>query len=399
MSIVFYNSSPPNKNIDFDSISNYILKKEDKIVFISDWNSSNSISYIDDIYYRSFEKSLNSIDYYHSSENNKCQEAINKYLYNHYNISLSEKQIICGNNATSLICFSLLLLSNLGVKNYLGFSPMYYSFIDIIKICHSNMVIYQTSDYDIDISICKIEKVIQKHHIQAIVITEPVFCFGKKISNKMINKIVSLANKYDCYLIADLTREGLDWSNDNDELLIDKTIVSLHRANRFFIFYSPCKKVFANGVKTAILITSNDKLDYFNSFQDSFIGSISSIQIEFLNLLFSNKYNNYIFQKIRDNRKTIISNYEMINSVLPGCTTSLIRPDAGCFTVAKIDKKSYDDKHIFELLYNKLGILTLPLSLYNYFEENNYLFRINLSLNRKLLINTSIKLMDLEKYF
>ena len=399
MSIVYYNSSPLRDNMDFDKITELLFKKERRKIFLSDWNSDNNIEYLNDIYIKSFEKSLQNIDYYYSSEHNKCQEIICNYLHTYYNISFLKKQIIVGNNATSLISFYIVLLSSLGIKNYIGLSPIYYSFIDAIKISNSNIVIYQMGNYNNEIIINDIEKAIKKYKIQAIIITDPIFCFGIKLNSLIWDELISLANKYGCYIIADLTREGLSWNSDNDELIINNTIVSIYKAYKFAAIYSPCKKVFANSVKTAILLTSDEKIDYIFSYQDSFIGSISSIQIEFLNLLFDDENSDFIATKIKNNKMYFISNFEKINSILLGSRINLFKPDGGNFAIAKVTKEKYNDKEIFELLYNELDIISLPLSLYNYFDVKNYLFRINLSIKSSFLIDAALKLLTLEEYF
>ena len=396
--MVYYNTTPPKDNLDFDTITELLFNKSNNRLFLSDWNSNNGIDYLNDIYFKAFEKSISQIDFYFSSENNECQEIICNYINSYYNIDLSKKQIIVGNNATSLICFYIIQLSSLGVKNYLGLTPIYYSFVDAIKTSNSNIVFYQLNPLSKDSIVNDVEKAIKEYNIQAIIITDPIFCFGITIDQTLLDDLIALANRYGCYIIADLTREGLIWSN-SEELIINDSITTYCKADKFAAIYSPCKKMFANGVKTAILLVSDENIDRLFSYQDSFIGSISSMQIKFLCLLFSKEYNKYVSSKIVSNKKLIKSNFDKIYAILLGSNLSLIKPDCGNYTVAKFEKKKYTEHEIFDLLYKNLNIVSLPMTLYNYFDDKSYLFRINLSIKSNFLIDAILKLRELDKYF
>ena len=88
MNMVYYNTTPPKDNLDFDTITELLFNKANNRLFLSDWNSNNGIDYLNDIYFKAFEKSISQIDFYFSSENNECQEIICNYINSYYNIDL-----------------------------------------------------------------------------------------------------------------------------------------------------------------------------------------------------------------------------------------------------------------------------------------------------------------------
>lgn len=393
---VFHFKSPRKEDIlDFDEITKIISTSGNNRIFISDWDSDNCTDYLYSVYENAYKDSLSEIDHYNSSEHNQCQSIISNYINSQYMMNLSESQIIVGNSATSLICFYILLLNSIGVKKFLGFSPIYYSFLDAIKICNADIVIYQPSSLEKYIDYDEVEHIIKSNKIEAIIITDPIFCFGISVGVSSIKKIIDLAAKYNCYIMVDLTREGICWNFDYKEKMIGETIKEFDGVKNFALFYSPCKKIFANGIKTGILVASEESIDYIYSLQDAFIGSISTMQVKFLNLLFKKECYEYISNQIEKNKKFIISNYEKICSLLLGSKTKLINPQYGNFAVAQIEKNGHSDKECFDLLLNKYDIITLPLSLYQYFDEEHYFFRINLTLEKDSLLNAVIRLMEL----
>ena len=393
---IFYFNSPPSKDIvDFDEITRMISKSDRNSYFLSDWDSGSSINYLNLMYKKAFKESRYNIDHYNSSEKNECQSTIVNYINKLYNMSLSENQVIIGNSATSLISFYILQLTSLGIKNYLGLSPIYYTFLDAIKIVDANITIYQPTLIGDFIDNDEVENVIKEKKIEAIIITDPIFCFGISIKKSVIENLIRLAKKYNCYIISDFTREGIRWCNDFEDEIIGDSIKMFDGLNKFAILYSPCKKVFANGIKTGILIISNENIDYVYSLQDSFIGSISSMQIKFLSLLFKEDNYGYIYNQIAKNKELIMSNYQKIMSLFSDSGFELARPQLGNFTVAKVNKLGNSDKEFFYFLVNKFNVITLPLSLYHYYDKNNYLFRINLTLKKDDLINAIIRLLKL----
>lgn len=395
MSVIHFKSPQDKDIVNFDKITKLISRSETNKFFISNWDSDKCTNYLYSVYENAFSESLSDIDHYNSSEDNQCQSIISQYINQQYNMNLSKSQIIIGNSATSLICFYILLLTSLGTKRFLGFSPIYYSFLDAIKIGNADIIIYQSSSLDNYWNYDEVEQLIKTNKIDAIIITDPIFCFGISIGHSRIKDLIDLALKYNCYVIADFTREGNNWNTNNDEKIINNTIKLFDGLKKFAVFYSPCKKVFANGIKTGLLLVSDENIDYIYSLQDTFIGSISTIQIKFLSLLFKNECQEYISNQIFQNKKLIISNYDKISSLLLDANINLIKPKYGNFTVAQIKKRGLSDQDCFKMLLNKFDLITLPLSLYHYYDDENYLFRINLTLEKESLLNAVIRLMEL----
>ena len=398
MNLFYNNTSPENDLLEFEQITK-ILLNDNHNHFISDWDSDGSLVYLKELYNKAYNLSIEHIDKYNSSEMNECQDVICNYINRIYGISLSHNQVIIGNSASSMISFYLTFLLSKNIKNFLCFTPLYYSFIDTLEIQNTNIILYQMNLSYPFFDIKEVENIIQNYNIQCVILTNPIFCFGIDLDMQIINTLSKLLNKYNCVLVMDCTREGLHWNVENEKTIIGHSITICNEVKNYVLIYSPCKNVFANGIKTGMMILPYKEAMNIFPIQDTFIGSISSIQIKFLLELFLEINAEYISTRITENKKYIISNFQKLSSMLLNTPIKLIAPNSGVYSVAKIMKGQMNDKDLFYKILKNNNTITLPMSLYNYFDTDYYLFRINLSLNAKKLIYFVEELTELKKEF
>lgn len=350
-------------------------------IFLSDWNSGSEVSHLHVIADKAYEASYYHIDDYYSCDSNFCQKVLSEYISSQWSIYLPQDQIIVGNNATSLMSYYTQCLMSLGIYNFLAISPLYFTLDDVIKMNGGNITIYQPAMPHFDIDIIQLRRLIAKDQIQAIIVTQPLFGFGHRITDDEMKNIISLANEYQCTIICDFAREGLVWNNDNEMIVFGDQLSLFKGCNKYALIYSPCKKLFANGIKTAIMIISPEMKQRIVNNADSVLGTVSAAQLFFLNYILDSDNNETIANHIRENKKLIYSNYSRIRSlILDRATIECIRPDEGHYMVCGLPKQSGDTEMFLELLH-QCEIATLPLSLYRFYNPSTYLFRVNLLLN------------------
>ena len=354
--------------------------------FISDWNSSALADSPKGIISEAMNQAILDADTYYQCNNNSCQDRIAKILDKKYGIYLSPSQIIIGNNATSLICFSIQALLAMGKKNYLAIAPVYFSAVDAITLGKGNLFIYQPCYPNLDIMGDEIEKIVNRENTEVLIITDPYFGFGKRLDQDQFLNLINCCRKHGLILLCDFARYGIDWYTDEEDILFCNKIKYFSKYDSFFAIFSPCKKLFANGIKAAVLLTSKN-LSQYSDYADSFLGSISSPQFRFLDALLCIDNSLVLQNTIQKNRQRIKNNYELISSLCLGSTLELSNPDIGNYMVigAKSSKNSYE---MFKNVLDNCNLLTLPLELYHFFVRNRFLFRVNLLLSTAELLNS-----------
>lgn len=390
MSIVHYFSPTYNEEeFDFSHYESYLKNNylgKDIPFFISDWNSGQSVNHLKVIANHALESSITHIDHYFSCHENECREKIAGHLHKEHKIKININQITIGNNATSLINFCIQNLIFRGVQRYLAIAPIYFSAIDAISLGNGEVTIFQPSFPNLTFNIDELDKIIQKNNIQAIIITDPYFGFGKKIEICDFNQIITICRKNRCIMICDFARYGLDLNCETEPLLFNEKLDFFEETDRFAVIYSPCKKYFANGIKTAIMITSYDMCATVSDYADSVLGSISSSQIAFLNSILDESNFETLQANLQTNKRQIVANYERVVSYNLDSNIFTSKPDMGNYMVLGLEKKE-NDFNMFKLIARKHNIISLPLSLYHFFAQSKYLFRVNLLSNTAKLLD------------
>lgn len=388
---MFHYSSPSYDHIndDFVQYADYLklyCSSEKLPFFISDWNSDKAVLRLNSLARISYDYSLPHIDTYYSAGDNFCQEKIIHILNKNYNISMQKNQITIGNNATSLISFCVINLISKGISNFLAITPVYFSAIDAIQIGHGKIAFIQPILPNLTIDINAFEDKIKYLNIQAVIITDPYFGFGKEINQNIFEQLVMICSNYGCTIICDFARYGLNWTNDKESLIFNEKIHLLQYSDNYVAIYSPCKKMFANGIKTAIMITSENIGKLWENYTDSMLGSISSAQLAFLDSLLDNHNQKEIVSHLKKNIVYFQANYDKISSCIIDSNIISFQPNMGNYMVLGLPKIKSDYITFQNILFH-CNINTLPLSLYHFFDESRYFFRVNLSLESIKLLN------------
>lgn len=355
--------------------------------FISDWNSDKSILSPTALARLAFESSIDNIDNYYSCGDNYCQDIIVNVLSKNFNQYFDRQQITIGNNATSLISYFIQSLLAMGISNYLAIAPVYFSAVDAIHLGYGSITIMQPELPDLSIDLFQLEETIRKKSIQAVIITDPYFGFGKDVGMNQFKQIVQICRNCCCTIICDFARYGLEWKNENNHPFFNEKIRIFDDTDRFALIYSPCKQLFANGIKSAIMVTSKNFIRTITDYSDSVLGSISAAQLAFLNFMLAPKNQSDISSSIKRNLTHIKANYNKIQSCILGSHIISYPPDMGNYMVLGIPKTE-NDYEMFQKILKHCNISTLPLSLYHFYNRERYFFRANLSLAPTRLLNS-----------
>ncbi len=353
---------------------NYL--KSGKLPFvISGWDVNNKIVTPVNILNSILTDIKINVNKYYLIEDDIGKSEIVQYLSKH-SIHVKTTQVLVANSATSLLCYAIFSVTS-DKNGVLVLNPTYYSTNDSLLLMKRNFISIGISLSKMSYDCNKIEHILQSSSINTIVLTDPIFGSGIPISADNYNSIIYLANKYHCTLIVDLARYGLIW-NEKKEPIIGERLTYLKKAEKYVVIYSPCKKIFANGIKTGILISSENIAETLAYYSDSVLGSVSAAQIEFLKILLSENSEHYIYNQMENNVNQIKSQYEIIKSIILNSSLDILKPKMGHYALASFPLGGKTYQNVFDILLNKAHAYTLPMELYGISDDTSYLFRINL---------------------
>ena len=397
MDMMFHNTQNhlPGETFTYEDC-HFILQKyrEEKghdPIFISSWDADEKVR----LPYFILEKTLPylspDINKYYLIGEDQGQTSVAHYLNNRIGIELSPSQIIIGGSATSLICFTLLVLTNRR-KHILVLEPSYYSVHDTLDLlhCQYHSVCVSIPGFTYDYK--EIEAIIQHEKINVIVVTDPIFGSGIPLSQECYHRLTDLANQYHCTLVVDLARMGLSW-DAKDEPILGEQFAWIQRAKEYVAVYSPCKKVFANGMKTGILLSSEGLVNKMQCYGDSVLGSISASQSLFLSTLLLDDSRDYISRQICENISLAKSRFEIINTLFHQQKCTIYKPQMGHYALVTLPIAGSTEWQTFLKLLHQADVYTLPMGLYGYNSNLLYSFRVNLFTDIKKLIEAADRIV------
>ena len=372
-------------------LQKYREEKGHDPILISSWDVDEKVKLPNLILEETLPHLPSNINKYYLVEEDHGRTIIAQYLQNRFKIEISPSQILIGGSATSLICLVLLVLAD-EKKHILVLEPSYYSVHDTLDLlrCQYHSVCVSIPEFTYDYK--EIETIIRNEKISVLVVTDPVFGSGIPLHQECYRHLTDLANQYHCTLVVDLARMGLAWGAE-DEPILGEQFTWIQRAKQYAAIYSPCKKVFANGMKTGILLSSLGLVKKLQCYGDSVLGSISASQSLFLNTLLLEDSHDYIWRQIRENISLAKSRFEIIRTLFQQHECTLFRPQMGHYALVTFPVTRSTEWRTFLKLLHKAGVYTLPMGLYGLSNRSLYSFRVNLFTDIEQLIEATDRIV------
>jgi aspartate/methionine/tyrosine aminotransferase len=336
--------------------------------------------------------------YYFMSGNEELKEHFLDKIINPHHINISTNNISIAPNGTSGIFLCILLIKNVfKVSNVLLISPTYFTNINVIRMLDMKLYHYQIDIVGNEIiNFNELKKKVSDNNIELIIITDPIFGAGISISKQDYVNILNLAKDFGIWVIIDYIYGGMEW--DQPTTIINKYILKLIvDYPRIFIIESISKRLFLNGIKFAIIYSNSGLIDVIEETSESFIGSSSYVQHELFKRIYEPSNIPTIINHIEKNIEYIKLTYNSIRSALLGKNVFLSDCTSGYFALMGIPIQQLNNLSNNEATFaiiDKVNIFTIPHSRYLFECKDYYYFRINLSLDRALLIKNINKLLD-----
>lgn len=374
------------------------LANNDNAYFISSWDKSDHILNIDpDLVEQSIHQQEHTNTYIMSKNMDMLKEEISLYL-SEQGLETTKECITVVSNGTSAAFISLLQTFKRGATNFLCIGPIYFIYMHLLNIFEKKLYHYDINLFEeIDFNFITFEKEVLDNNIHSIILIQPFFGSGIYLKYSILEKLISFCEEQEIYLLIDYVYGNMDW--DSLSHIHNSKLIQLVTTSRFCILYeSISKRIFLNGIKTALIFSSPKIIRGINIDSEICLGSISYIQESLLQTIYSPdnilNVNNFIIDALN----FASSNYDLLCTLVLGTDVKLCKSKCGYFTLLGIPKKHFKsttDQDIVHELYKKTGIVTIPHSRYYYNSLEYYCFRINLATETHELLTAIEKILHI----
>ena len=374
------------------------LASNENAYFISNWDKNDRILNIDA---NLIEQSIHQQEHKNTYIMSKDMEILKKQIYSYLSeqgIETSKECITIVSNGTSAAFISLLQTFKQGATNFLFIGPIYFTYIQLLnifgkKIYHYDIDLFEEITFDF----IKLEKELKENAIHSLILIQPFFGSGITLNDSILEKFITLCEQQNVYLLIDYIYGNMEWGSFSH--IHNTKLIQMAIASDFCILYeSISKRIFLNGMKNAIIFSSNKFISDINIDSEICLGSISYIQESLLHTIYSPNNITYVNQFIKNALVCASNNYDLICTLILGTDFILCKSTCGYFTllgIPKIHFKSSKDQDIINEIYNGTGIVTIPHSRYYYNSSQYYCFRINLATETYELLNAIENLLHI----
>ena len=283
-------------------------------IFLSTWNKEEDILPFSTSrvfeYNKMFESQIN--HYFFSDELEKLKEniIINNIEFEKNQIS-SQNFTFVSNGTTAALLSILTILKEQKSLRVLLLSPIYYIYIEILKILDVDIFALPANNINDEDILTNIKK----EKINLVILNNPLFGTGICIQNRIIVDIQkSLLENNGCLLI-DNIYNGLKWEGENflNDFHLYKTICN---NDNFIIMESLAKSLYLNGIKHCSLVSSEKWIEKLEKNSVYLCGSITAQQFNFIEKLYSKSEHQYIISQLNKNIEYVKENYNFLISLL-----------------------------------------------------------------------------------
>ncbi len=386
----------------FSTDINWLLDMlNEDILFISGWDKSSQILNSDN---KIIEECLRHREHQNTYIMSKDMQETKKQIIKDFSINNHKLEIDCFtivSNGTSAAFLSLLQMFKEGFKNILFIGPIYFTYYHLVNMFKGKLFYWNINPFcNIKFDFNTLEKEIIENNIECIIITLPLFGTGVSLDTNVLKQLFSICNNTGIYLIIDYVYGGMEWDNFNNlhnYLLTDMVLKSKH----CIMYESISKKIFLNGIKSAIIYSNSEIIKNINIDSEICHGGISFAQESLLNTVYECQYKSIIIKTLQEAINHAQNNYKLIKALLIDTDFLICESNSGYFTLIAIPLKYFknkEDKSIAKEICQKYNILTIPHSRYYFNVPNFYCFRVNLAQETDLLISGIKNLLNICNY-
>ena len=319
---------------------------------------------------------------------------------NEQGIKISQEYITVVSNGTSAAYISLLQTFKRKAMNFLCIGPIYFTYMHLFNIFEKKLYYYDINLFEnIELDFANLEKEIWENDIHSIILIQPFFGSGINLENSTLEKLITFCEEQKIYLLIDYVYGNMDW-NSTSHIHNSQLIQLVTNSQYSILFESISKRIFLNGMKSALIFSSPKFINDINVDSEICFGSISYIQESLLHTIYSPNNIKNVDRFIMNTLDFALNNYNLLHTLLVGTDFVLSKSTCGYFVLLGIPKKYFiasTDKDIVYELYERTGVVTIPHSRYYYNSSQYYCFRINLATETHDLLDSMEKILHIRR--
>lgn len=365
-------------------------------MFISDWNPANENIINIKFHNKIDNKLINNYNYLYSIDDINYKNVFKNFcnkrhmLCEHVNYSLFS-------NSTIALYLTFKSLKLRSFKNILVFTPCYFTSESALLSLGFHIYFSQLLSNSVDDN--SIMTFIKDNKIDSILITDPIYGIGLSLSKQTYISIINIVKKCNLTLIIDYSYGNMVW-NETDHIFNHDLICTLDKSGiEYYLIDSLPKKLFLNGVKFSILFSSCDNIKYIEYLSLFIEGSITANQFKNYYQCYNEKNDKLINRTINTYIQKSRNTYNLIKSfLLNSQTIKMLEANSSIFALIGLRRKNSfveDDLSLAKLLIKKFGVFVTPHSRYRLYDDSWFYFRVNLLLDKNLIIESLIKISSL----
>lgn len=374
----------------------YEQKYSIRPMFISDWNPANENIINIKFHNKIDNKLINNYNYLYSIDDINYKNVFKNFcnkrhmLCEHVNYSLFS-------NSTIALYLTFKSLKLRSFKNILVFTPCYFTSESALLSLGFHIYFSQLLSNSVDDN--SIMTFIKDNKIDSILITDPIYGIGLSLSKQTYISIINIVKKCNLTLIIDYSYGNMVW-NETDHIFNHDLICTLDKSGiEYYLIDSLPKKLFLNGVKFSILFSSCDNIKYIEYLSLFIEGSITANQFKNYYQCYNEKNDKLINRTINTYIQKSRNTYNLIKSfLLNSQTIKMLEANSSIFALIGLRRKNSfveDDLSLAKLLIKKFGVFVTPHSRYRLYDDSWFYFRVNLLLDKNLIIESLIKISSL----
>ncbi len=381
------------------SINRLLTLQNENTHFLSTWNKGNGhLEFSDAAIWpavRQYPKLKN--EYLFSDELSEFKRSL--VLNKDFPLPDSELDHIgIFSNGTSAAMLALMSIKEIvSAIRAILIAPTYFTYIKTLRDLDSDIYYFpiKIKESLVQLPIENIGECLACHRINLVVLTVPLFGSGLSPAKDRIEELCAICENAHCYLLIDYLYGGMDWFKHNT--IENEWLWSLCLKNAYIIFIeSMSKRVFLNGIKSAIAGASVDLIRQMELKSVHLTGSLSYVQVEMLKELYSGPNTAFIESLIEENIEYFRQNFEVLKTLCRNTPVHVLPCTEGYFCLAEILNSSDEDSMETAIkILKRSNVMTIPHDRYLYFTPQKYTFRINLSIRKEVLLVGMRELLQL----
>lgn len=374
----------------------YFSKQGKYPINVSDWNTDR----IDYFFLEEFGKKLKldsvRIDNYNLDD--ESDFIANPFFQNLNGILVT--------NGTTALSVTIKAYKDMGCKRFLVISPAYFSIKNCVESCGETLIYFplrKNNNYKVNIN--KFTRMVKDQVVDCVIITNPIFCVGRDLTNSELSSVLSVCKKESLSVIIDASMSGLSLSGNPLKNLkgISDNILGIDNVS---IIDVPGKRLLLNGLKVAIIYSSSRITKLVQNNTKWMSGGVTSFQKKIAYIIHS--------ENIKEIRQTelvikriqawIRDKYILIKNIVDKTPHLTLGPfNSSYYLMIHLPGRylDYDLPKLVETLCNDHGVIIILGQSFGFSQYDTMGFRINLLKDKSTLLRAISKISeyDFNKFY